>query len=74
VTILAPYEQVTPDDHPDVLTGDAPEPMMLFNLQNDPSEQHNVAPKHPAVVERLRALFDKMAAQVPPPQPRGKGE
>ncbi|NQT13856.1 MAG: hypothetical protein HQ582_13970, partial [Planctomycetes bacterium] len=47
---------------------------MLFNLQSDPSEQHNGAPNHPEVVERLRALFDKMAAQVPPPQPRGKGE
>src|SRR3972149_6730713 len=33
VTILAPCEQATPDDHPDVLTGDPAEPMMLFDLE-----------------------------------------
>jgi len=67
VTILAPYEQATPDDHPDVLTGDPAEPMMLFDLEADPSEQHNVAKEHPEVVARLKGLFDKMNAQVPPP-------
>jgi len=72
VTILAPHEQATPDDHPDVLTGDPPQPMMLFDLQGDPSEQDNVAAKHPEVVQRLQGLFDEMAAQVPPPPPKGK--
>ncbi|HUT89385.1 MAG TPA: hypothetical protein VMY37_07810 [Thermoguttaceae bacterium] len=67
VTILAPYEQATPDDHPDVLTGDPAEPMMLFDLEEDRCEQHNVANEHPDVVQRLKALFDQMAAQVPPP-------
>jgi len=71
VTILAPYEQATPDDHPDVLTGDPAEPMMLFDLEADPSEQHNVALEHPEVVDRLKGLFDEMNAQVPPP-PKAK--
>ncbi len=72
VTILAPYEQATPDDHPDVLTGDPAEPMMLIDLESDPPEQHNVAKEHPEVVERLKGLFDQMAAQVPPPPQRKK--
>ena len=44
---------------------------MLIDLETDPSEQHNVAKEHPEVVERLKGLFDQMAAQVPPP-PRAK--
>lgn len=70
VTILAPHEQATPDEHPDVLTGPPPEPMMLFDLKTDPAEQHNVADKHPEVVKRLKGLFDKMTAEMPPPRPR----
>lgn len=72
VTILAPYEQATPADHPDVLTGDPAEPMMLFDLEADPSEQHNVAAEHPEVVARLKRLFDEMNAQVPRPEPKAK--
>jgi len=68
VTILAPCEQATPDEHPDVPTGDPAEPMMLFDLEADPAEQHNVAAEHPDVVARLKALFDAMAAEVPPPR------
>ena len=74
VTILAPYEQATPDDHPNVLTGDPAEPMMLIDLESDPSEQHNVAKEHPEVVERLKRLFDQMAAEVPPPRPKKKAQ
>jgi len=59
VTILAPCEQATPDDHPDVLTGDPAEPMMLFDLEADRAEQHNVAQEHPEVVARLKSLFDE---------------
>ncbi len=76
VTILAPYEQATPDEHPDVLTGDPAEPMMLFDLESDPAEQHNVADEHPDVVKRLKGLFDRMASQMPSPpkKTRAKGE
>ena len=58
VTILAPYEQARPSDFPGVLTGVAPESMMLFDLAADPAEQQDVAERYPAVVERLRRLFD----------------
>ena len=63
VTILAPYEQYQPGDHPGMLTGDAPRPMQLFDLQNDPGEQHDVAAAHPDEVQRLKALFDAMKRQ-----------
>jgi arylsulfatase A-like enzyme len=37
VTILAPYEQHQPADHPGLRTGDASAPMMLFDLTADPN-------------------------------------
>jgi uncharacterized sulfatase len=77
VTILAPHEQYQPADYPGLKTGDAPAAMALFDLQNDPGEQHNVADEHPDVVARLKALFDRMNKDVPPPPPsaakKGKG-
>jgi len=77
VTILAPYEQYSPTDYPGLLTGDPPAAMALFDWQNDPGEQHNVASQHPDVVARLKALFDQMNTEVPPPPPapkaKGKG-
>ncbi len=56
VTILAPYEQAQPGEHPGLLTGDAPKPMQLFDLPADPGEQHDVAAQHPGEVRRLAAL------------------
>ena len=65
VTILAPYEQAQPSEHPGTQTGDAPKAMQLFNLQNDPNEQHDVAAAHPDVVKRLQAAFDAVNKDVP---------
>ena len=64
VTILAPYEQAHPSEHPGVFGGDTWEEHALFDLQVDPSEQNNVAEEHPDVVSRLRARFDAMNEQV----------
>ena len=50
--------------------------MMLFDLEKDPSEEHDAAQANPEVVKRLRALFDKLDAQVPafePTQPKWRG-
>jgi uncharacterized sulfatase len=65
VTILAPYEQYHPSELPGVVSGDETKPMSLFNVVKDPAEQHDVAAENPDVVARLRALFDKMHAEVP---------
>lgn len=65
VTILAPYEQAQPSEHPGTQTGDAPKPMQLFDLAADPTEQHDVAAAHPDQVQRLKALFDTVNKDVP---------
>lgn len=65
VTILAPYEQYNLDAHPGLQTGAPPARMQLFDLQNDPGEQQDVAAQHPAEVKRLKAAYDMMAKDVP---------
>ncbi len=71
VTIIAPIEQARPNQHPGVLTGDTARDMMLFDMEADPAEQHDVAARHPDVIERLKAIFDKIDADVPRvPRPR----
>jgi hypothetical protein len=61
VTLLAPYEQYQPSDYPGVRSGDPPAAMALYDLEADPSEQHNVAAAHPAIVKRLKASYDAYA-------------
>jgi uncharacterized sulfatase len=76
LTLLAPWEQARPTQHPGRQDGDAAKPMMLFDLENDPAEQHDVAMQNPEVVNRLKAMFDKLNAQAPsfqPVEPRWKG-
>ncbi|MBM3879026.1 MAG: sulfatase [Verrucomicrobia bacterium] len=75
VTILAPYEQCHPSQYPGLETGDAPAPMMLFDLEHDPGEQRNVAAQHPDVVARLKQGYDEASRMAPerrPPNPAGK--
>ncbi len=72
VTILAPYEQSQPSEHPGVQTGDPPKAMQLFDLKNDPSEQTDGAEKHPDIVARLKAAYDNMNRDVPPEKPNPK--
>ncbi len=70
VTILAPYEQSETSEHPGIQTGDPPKAMQLFDLQNDPSEQTDVAVENPDVVARLKAAYDRMNRDVPPEKPK----
>lgn len=67
-TIIAPKEQATPLDIPDPGTenGCPGADMILFDLQEDPSEQTNVADQHPDVIERLMKLYRKLLADAPP--------
>jgi uncharacterized sulfatase len=63
VTILAPYEQATRLEYPGLRTGDEVVALSLFDLEHDPTEQHNVAAEHPQEVARLKAEFDRLAAE-----------
>ncbi|MDZ4402526.1 sulfatase [Prosthecobacter sp.] len=65
VTILAPFEQYNIDAHPGLTTGVEPAKMQLFDLQNDPGEQVDVAAQHPDEVKRLQAAHDVMNKDVP---------
>ena len=65
VTMLAPYEQYQPTEYPAVRGGDEARAGALFDLQNDPGEQRDVAAGNPDVVQRLKAAYDRMNANVP---------
>lgn len=65
VTLLAQFEQNNPSHYPGLRGGDAAAEMMLFDLATDPGEQKNVAAQNPEVVARLKAMFDKLNAEVP---------
>ncbi len=65
VTLLAPFEQPKPSQHPGLTSGDTSKAMMLFDLDADRGEQHDVADQHPDVVRRLMSMFEQMKAQVP---------
>lgn len=73
VTILAPYKQYQPSDHPGLRTGDASQPMQLFDLQTDPREHKDRAAQPPEIVARLKKLYDETNQLVPAPaQPVAK--
>ncbi|MFK5922497.1 MAG: sulfatase [Verrucomicrobiota bacterium] len=65
VALLAPYEQPGLDQYPGLSSGDAPKAMMLFDLDVDRGEQHDVADQHPEVVKELMAMFEKTSVEVP---------
>jgi arylsulfatase A-like enzyme len=56
ITILAPFEQPKATEFPGIKTGVSPAPGLLFDLEADPSEQHDVAASHPDVVKRLTTI------------------
>ncbi|HEX5102937.1 MAG TPA: hypothetical protein VFV87_03955, partial [Pirellulaceae bacterium] len=60
VTILAPYEQYQPADHPGLVSGAQSQPMQLFDLESDPGEQKDVAAEHAEIVRRLKARYAEM--------------
>lgn len=59
-TIIAPGKQYHPSDYPGLETGDEPSAGMLFDLQNDPAEQHDVSTQFPDEATRLLAAAAAM--------------
>jgi arylsulfatase A-like enzyme len=72
VTILAPYEQYQPTDYPGLRTGDETRALSLFDLANDPGEQRDIAARHPEVVARLKANYDRLVREFPEAAAAGK--
>ena len=60
MTILAPFEQSQPAEYPGLRTGDETKAMSLFDLGDDPGEQHDVAAAHADIVARLKARYDQI--------------
>jgi uncharacterized sulfatase len=65
VTLLAPFEQAKPNQHPGLTSGVSPKAMMLFDLESDPGEQRDVADEHPEIVQKLMASFESIRSEVP---------
>ena len=75
VTLLAQFEQATPKQYPGLVTGDKPREMMLFDIEADPGEQHDISSRNPHIVAQLKKLYDETLAQFPkftPPNRRFK--
>jgi len=53
-TIIAPGKQYHPSDYPGLEIGDTPRVGMLFDLLNDPAEQHDVSAQFPEQITRLQ--------------------
>lgn len=54
VTILAPYDQPKANLFPGIKTGVPATAGLLFDLENDPAEQKNVAAAHLDIIEQLK--------------------
>ncbi len=65
VTLIAQYEQARPSNYPGVMGGVDPKSMMLFNLEEDPSEQHDLSEEHPDVLARLKQYAESIQKQIP---------
>ena len=60
---------MTPGTRTPAPGGSLEAPYLLYDLEKDPMEQHNVALDHPDIVEQLRTLLQEYQATYVPPQP-----
>ena len=57
-TILAPDQQATPDNYPGVIPYKMEGEMLLFDLEQDPSETKDLSVKYPDIKEKLIAEYN----------------
>ena len=53
-TIIAPVEQATPADYPGIKPEEIGGEILLFNLENDRTEENELSGKYPEIVKRLK--------------------
>lgn len=58
-TILAPLQQATPDDYPGLKPEKMEGEMLLFDLENDPSETTDLSVKYPQIKEDLIHKYEE---------------
>jgi arylsulfatase A-like enzyme len=51
-----------------------PQPLALYDVRNDVSEQHEVSAQHPDIVAKLTAMAEKARAELGDGERRGKGQ
>ncbi len=61
-TILAPFQQATPANYPGVKPEKMEGEMLLFDLENDPSESTNLSEKYPQIKEDLIRKYREFEA------------
>jgi arylsulfatase A-like enzyme len=61
-----PYRAVRAGDWK-LQVAERPDRVWLFNLRDDPTEQHEISAQHPDRVAELRAMIEAQNADMPPP-------
>ncbi|MBN2639528.1 MAG: sulfatase-like hydrolase/transferase [Bacteroidales bacterium] len=63
-TIIAPFEQATPDQYPGVVPGESVNKIQLFDLVNDKTESHDLSHTMPAKVDEMIKAYEKFKASL----------
>ncbi len=66
-TIIAPVEQASPADYPGIKPEKMEGEMLLFNLEDDPTESKNLAESFPEIKEKLLKEYDRFLKSLSPP-------
>jgi arylsulfatase A-like enzyme len=64
-TILAPVEQATPADYPGLKPEKMEREMLLFDLENDPTESTDLSGKYPQIKEDLIKKYHEFLNSIP---------
>jgi uncharacterized sulfatase len=67
-TILAPYQQATPADYPGIKPEKMAGEMLLFDLENDPTESTDLSGKYPQIKEKMIGKYNAFLNSIPNPK------
>ena len=64
-TIIAPSQQATPADYPGIKPEKMEGEMLLFDLENDPTESNDLSAKYPKIKEELIGKYHQFLQSLP---------